>query len=122
MKILYTLSFITIISTAIFSCSKNDVIPYTPSKLDTSTTLITNTKLVGNWNIVTDTISYGGNNVMYHGVATDYYKFTRYGNLYVNEGLDKYIDTAVYGITTTTNQVVWVNNYISLNRIMTRVQ
>ena len=56
---------------------------------------------------------------MYHGVVGDYYKFTKYGNLYINEGLDKYIDTAIYGITTTTNQVNWVNNYTSLNGLAT---
>ena len=55
---------------------------------------------------------------MYHGVAGDYYKFTKYGNLYVNEGLNKLIDTAIYGITTTTNQVNWVNNYISVNGVV----
>ncbi|HTD39071.1 MAG TPA: hypothetical protein VK671_00520 [Mucilaginibacter sp.] len=123
MKIIYTLALIAVISTAIFSCSKNDVIPYTPpSKTDTSTTLITTTTLVGNWNIVTDTVSYNGSNVMYHGTATDYYKFTKFGNLFINEGLDSYVDTALYGIETSTNRVDWLNNYISINGIVSRNQ
>lgn len=95
------------------------MVNFTPVRQDTSKTLITNTKLVGNWKIVTDTISFGGSNVMYHGVAGDYFKFTKYGNLYVNEGLDKLIDTAVYAISTTSNQVNWINNYTSLNGVVT---
>ena len=123
MKTLYPIIVIAIISISILSCMKNsDMVPFTPTRQDTSKTLITNTKLVGNWKIVTDTISYGGSNVKYKGVATDYYKFTKYGNLYINEGLDKYIDTAIYGITTTTNQVNWINNFTSLNGIATIYQ
>ena len=119
MKTLYPIVLISVISISLFSCMKNnDMVPYTPIRQDTSKTLITNTKLVGNWKIVTDTISFGGSYVMYHGVAGDYYKFTKYGNLYVNEGLNKLIDTAIYGITTTTNQVNWVNNYISVNGVV----
>jgi hypothetical protein len=121
MKIIYTIALITVISSAIFSCSKNDVIPYIPpSKTDTSTTLITNTKLVGNWNIVTDTVSFNGSNVMYHGTPADYYKFTKFGNLFINEGLNSYIDTALYGIEASTNRVDWLNNYLSLNGVVSR--
>jgi hypothetical protein len=119
MKTLYPIALIAVISISISSCLKNsDIVPFTPTRQDTNKTLITNTKLVGNWKIVTDTISFGGSSVMYHGIATDYYKFTKYGNLYINEGLNKLIDTAIYGITTTTNQVNWVNNYTSVNGVV----
>lgn len=123
MKIIYTIALITIVCTVMFSCSKSEVIPYVaPSKTDTSTTVVTNTTLVGNWNIVTDTISYAGSNVMYHGTAKDYYKFTKFGNLFINEGLNSYIDTALYGIETSTSQVDWLNSYLSINGVISRNQ
>lgn len=121
MKIIYTMALIAVVGTAMFSCSKNEVIPYVPpSKTDTSTALIPNTTLVGNWNILTDTISFNGSNVMYHGTATDYYRFTKFGNLFINEGLNTYIDTALYGIETSSNQVDWLNNYLSINGVVSR--
>ncbi|MDB5022388.1 MAG: hypothetical protein JWP78_143 [Mucilaginibacter sp.] len=54
---------------------------------------------------------------MYHGTATDHYKFTKYGNLYINEGLENLIDTAVYTLSSISNQVSWVNNYLSVNGV-----
>lgn len=122
MKYIYTLSFIVIITMAMVSCSKSKVTPMNTSKVDTSTALISSKLLVGNWNIVTDTISYNGSNVMYHGTPTDYYKFTKYGNLYINEGLERYIDTAVYSISSINNQVSWVNHYISINGVSNTIQ
>lgn len=122
MKIIYIIAFIAVIGAAVSSCSKSKVTPNTSTKVDTSTTLIATKTLVGNWNIVTDTVSYNGNNVMYHGVATDYYKFTKYGNLYINEGLESYVDTGVYAISTINNQVAWVNSYSSVNGTVTRIQ
>lgn len=85
------------------------------TKVDTSTTLVSNTQLVGNWQVVTDTISVPGNTIMYHGTAYDQFKFTKYGNLYISVGLEHLIDTAVYSITSITNQVSWVNSYVSVN-------
>jgi len=115
MKSIYTIPLIAAIAIIMSSCSKTKVTPVTTKKVDTSTTLVSNRELVGNWNIVTDTISYQGNNIMYHGTPADHYKFTRYGNLYINEGLQNLIDTAVYTISSITNQVAWVNNYFSVN-------
>ncbi|MDB5154840.1 MAG: hypothetical protein JWR54_3591 [Mucilaginibacter sp.] len=122
MKYIYTISLIAMITIAMVSCSKSKVTPVKTSKVDTSTTLISSNLLVGNWNIVTDTISYNGNNIMYHGTATDHYKFTKYGNLYINEGLDNLTDTAVYAISSINNQVNWVNNYISVNGVSSTFQ
>jgi hypothetical protein len=115
MKYIYITSLVSIISIALFSCAKTKVIPSNPTKVDTSTTLISDIRLVGNWSIVTDTISLAGNNVKYVGSAGDYYKFTKYGNLYIQEALDHLVDTAVYGISSTTNQVGWENLFVSIN-------
>src|SRR5471030_2509719 len=70
---------------------------------DTSKTLIANTSLVGNWNIVTDTVSFVSN-AMYKGTAGDHYIFTKYGNLYINSGFNQQVDTAVYSISTAANK------------------
>ena len=59
---------------------------------------------------------------MYHGTPADYYKFTKFGNLYINEGLQNYVDTAVYTISSISNEVEWVNTYYSANGVSTRVQ
>ncbi len=115
MKSLYLIAIVTVFSLTIVSCSKTSVPPSTLGKVDTSKTLISDTRLVGNWAIVTDTISLAGNNVKYVGSAGDYYKFTKYGNLYIQEALDHLVDTAVYAISSTTNQVGWENLFISIN-------
>jgi hypothetical protein len=115
MKYIYTTTLIAIISIALLSCSKTKVTPSNPTKVDTSKTLINDIRLVGNWNIVTDTISLAGNNVKYIGSGGDYYKFTKYGNLYIQEALDHLVDTAIYAISSATNQVAWQNNFISIN-------
>ena len=100
----------------ILSCAKKSTpIPNYTGKVDTNKTLITNKALVGNWNIVTDTISFQGNNIMYHGTPADHYNFTKYGNLYIKEGLQNFTDTAVYDISSINFQVSWINNYISVN-------
>jgi hypothetical protein len=82
------------------------------AKADTSTTLYSNLALVGKWNIVTDTVSFLANG-MYHGTAADHFIFTKYGNLYVNSGFNKQIDTAVYTITD--NKLQWENSFWSVN-------
>src|SRR6202000_1637637 len=96
--------------------------PTTNTKADTSKTLISDLRLVGNWNIITDTISYQGNNTKYHGVAADHYIFTKYGNLFINEGLESFVDTAVYAIASIQNSVSWVNTYVSVNGVSTTNQ
>src|ERR1700744_2547157 len=119
MKSLYLIAIVTVFAITMVSCSKTKVTPSTPSKVDTSKTLISDIRLVGNWNIVTDTISFQGNNIMYHGIPTDHYKFTKYGNLYIKQGLGSLIDTAIYGISSITNQVAWVNQFVSVNGVST---
>lgn len=115
MKVIYSFSVIAVISAAVFSCSKTKVTPSTLGKVDTSKALVSDIRLVGNWDIVTDTISFNGNNIMYHGSGGDYYKFTKYGNLFIAEALENLVDTAVYGVSSTTNQVAWTNLYTSIN-------
>jgi hypothetical protein len=119
MKIIYKISFIAFIGAAIFSCSKSKVTPVTIGKVDTSKTRINDTQLVGNWAIVSDTISIGNSNVMFHGGSNDYYKFTEYGNLYISETYGLLVDTAIYGIQSGTNQVGWVNIYTRVNGVST---
>lgn len=115
MKIIYTIFFISIVSIALFSCVKSSPAPVKITKADTSKTLTSDGILIGNWNILTDTISFLGSNIMYHGVPTDHYIFTKYGNLYINEGLEQYVDTAVYSVTSINNNVSWLNSYFSAN-------
>lgn len=124
MRIFYIAFFALIVTISVSSCVKNTITPTDnnnySTRADTSTTLIGNTALVGNWNIVSDTISYNGTNTMYHGVATDHYIFSKYGNLYINEGLNHYVDTAVYAINSLGDQVAWQNLYISVNGVSSR--
>lgn len=122
MKYAYLLPLAAIVALIITSCSKSSVKPSTTTKVDTSKTLISDLRLVGNWNILIDTISYMGNNTEYHGVAADHYKFTKYGNLFINEGLENFVDTAVYSVTSLTNSVSWINNYVSVNGVSTTTQ
>ena len=124
MKSLYLIAIVTVFGITIFSCSRPHVTPSPQTKLDTSKTLIADVRLVGNWSIVTDTISLGGvggNSIKYIGSPGDYYKFTKYGNLYIQEALDHLVDTAVYGISSTTNQVGWDNIYTSINGSSTTI-
>ena len=122
MKYIYLLPLAAIVALIITSCSKSNVKPTTSTKADTSNTLITDIRMVGNWNILTDTISFQGNGTMYHGVATDHFIFTKYGNLFINEGLESFVDTAVYAIASIPNSVSWVNSYISVNGVSTTTQ
>jgi hypothetical protein len=122
MKYAYLLPLAAIVALIITSCSKSSVKPTTTTKVDTSKTLISDLRLVGNWNILTDTISYLGNNTKYHGVAADHYIFTKYGNLFINEGLENFVDTAVYSVASITNSVNWINNYVSVNGVSTTTQ
>ena len=122
MKYAYLLPLAAIVALIITSCSKSSVKPTTTTKVDTSKTPISDLRLVGNWNILTDTISYLGNNTKYYGVATDHYIFTKYGNLFINEGLENFVDTAVYSVASITNSVSWINNYVSVNGVSTTTQ
>jgi hypothetical protein len=122
MKYAYLLPLAAIVALIITSCSKSSVKPTTITKVDTSKTLISDLRLVGNWNILTDTISYLGNNTKYHGVASDHYIFTKYGNLFINEGLESFVDTAVYSVASITNSASWINNYVSVNGVSTTNQ
>ncbi len=126
MRIFYIAFFALIVTISVSSCVKNTITPINnnnnSTQADTSTTLIGNTALVGNWNIVSDTISYNGSNTIYHGVATDHYIFSKYGNLYINEGLNHFIDTAVYAVNTLKYQVDWQTLYTSINGVASRVQ
>jgi len=115
MKRILVTSFAAIIGLAIFSCSKTKVNPTNNLKVDTSKTLISDKRLVGNWDIVTDTVSYGTSQTKYVGSPGDYFKFTTYGNLYIAESPGHLIDTAIYAISSTTNQVIWQNIYTSIN-------
>jgi len=119
MKIIYKISLVAFIGAALFSCSKSKVTPVKTSHVDTSKTLIADKRLVGNWAIVTDTISINGSGILYHGSAGDYYKFTNYGNLYIAEGLQNLVDTAVYTISSISNQVGWTNLYTRVNGVTT---
>lgn len=108
------------------SCKLDTMKPtkITDGPLDTNFTLITDTTLVGKWIIVSDSISYLGTNTMYKGTASDHYYFTKWGNLFINEGLNSLVDTAVYNISIANSQsgVSWVNSYISVNGVATRDQ
>ena len=119
MKIIYKVSFIALISAALFSCSKSDVTPTVIPRADTSNALIGDTRLVGTWNIVTDSVYYNSNSSVYHGVAGDHYKFTKFGNLYISQQNGAFIDTAIYAVTTV--QVGWVNTYLESNGLITTV-
>ncbi len=110
-----------------FAACKLDTIKptkITNGKSDTNFTLITDTTLVGRWTIVTDSISYLGTSTMYHGTSSDHYYFTKWGNLYINEGLNSLVDTAVYSISIahSQTQVSWANSYISVNGVSSREQ
>jgi hypothetical protein len=59
---------------------------------------------------------------MYHGVANDHYIFTKYGNLYINQALDNYVDTAIYAITSINYSVSWVSTYTSVNGVSSTTQ
>ena len=116
MKIIYKVSFIAFICAAVFSCSKSDVTPVVIPRADTSSNLIGDTRLVGNWAIVKDSVFYNNSSSVYHGIAGDHYKFTKYGNLYISQQNKTFIDTAIYAVTTT--QVAWINTYIESNGLI----
>lgn len=122
MKYIYLLPLVAIAALIVTSCSKSNVKPTNSTKADTSNTLTDNIRLVGNWNILTDTIYYQGSGTMYHGVATDHFIFTKYSNLYINEGLESLVDTAVYSIQSIPNTVSWINTYTSINGVFTTTQ
>jgi len=82
------------------------------SKSDTSTSLIANTSIVGDWVVVTDSISNMSLNqdTTYHGTIADVYHFTKYGNLFAKSAFHGVIDTGVYTISTE-NKVQWINSF-----------
>jgi hypothetical protein len=127
MKNLFLACIILVIAGGFTACQLDNVNPQTsmttttPTKSDTSVTLISNTTLVGNWNIVTDTIKdvSASQTVVYKGTPADHYIFTKYGNLYINSGYQNYVDTAVYTIGPN-SKVEWANSYISVNGVSSR--
>ncbi len=126
MKNLFLACIILLIAASFTSCKLDNLNPQPSAttgttKSDTSTTLISNTTLVGNWNIVTDTIKdvSASQTVVYKGTPTDHYIFTKYGNLYINSGYQNYVDTAIYTISPN-SKVGWVNSYISVNGVSSR--
>jgi len=124
MKNVFLLCAIALIAVGFSACSLDNINPDQPGvpitgKSDTSTTVIANTSLVGTWNIVTDTVSYQGN-FMYHGTAGDQYIFTKYGNLYINNGFNAQVDTAVYTIYSD-NTVKYTTSYWKANNTASRV-
>ncbi|HVV56581.1 MAG TPA: hypothetical protein VHC47_14705 [Mucilaginibacter sp.] len=118
MRYIFILLCVILFASFIGSCSKGNDIPTEVSpKLDTSSTLISNTELVGKWNILTDSLSFQGNNTMYHGTSADHYIFTKYGNMYVKENFGgSVIDTAIYGISSS-NVLNWLNIYTNVNGV-----
>ncbi|HTD98877.1 MAG TPA: hypothetical protein VK668_06300 [Mucilaginibacter sp.] len=124
MKKLFLIGAAALIAFGFSACSLDHINPDQPpiistGKSDTSKTPIANTSLVGTWNIITDSISYQ-TNTMYHGTPSDIYKFTQYGNLYVNNGFNAQIDTAVYAISTD-NKLQFTTSYWSANGNYSRV-
>lgn len=119
MKIIYKISFVALISAALYSCSKSKVTPAIIPRADTSSTLIGDTRLVGNWAVVKDSVFYNNGSAVYVGGAGDQYKFTKYGNLYISLQNKTFIDTAIYTVSTV--QVGWVNTYIESNGLITTV-
>jgi hypothetical protein len=115
MKTKVLLSAAVLLLIVFSACEKSNLGPQkkttsTLSQGDTSTMLITNTSLVGTWNVVTDTISFNAY-IMYHGKPGDHYTFTKYGNLYASKTLNGFIDTGVYKISHDT--VSWVSSYVA---------
>lgn len=114
MKNIVSRILLVFITAGVISCVKKNegmLRPLKVAKSDTSTTLITNTELVGNWNIVTDSISWSIDSV-YRGTPGDHYNFTKYGNLYIRSAFENYTDTATYTISSS-NILNWVNSYFS---------
>ncbi|MFI5160985.1 MAG: hypothetical protein ACHQHN_06885 [Sphingobacteriales bacterium] len=126
MKSIALIAVVVLFIAGFSSCKLDTMKPtkITSGPLDTNFTLITDTTLVGKWTIVTDSISYQGTNTMYKGTASDHYTFTKWGNLFINEGLNSLVDTAVYNISIENSQsgVSWINSYISVNGNATREQ
>ena len=100
----------------IFSaCKQNNITPQKNTKpalspLDTSNTLISNTSLLGVWNVVSDTVSFLVD-TMYHGKAGDQYIFTKYGNVYAKCAFNQFIDTGVYTLSQDTMR--WLTLYVA---------
>jgi hypothetical protein len=117
MKAISLLTIVVVIAIGLSSCNPEHINPQqtktsstVTAKSDTNKTLITNTELVGTWNVVTDTVAFLVD-TMYHGQPGDHYIFTKYGNIYINNNFDKFIDTGVYNISHDTVQ--WASSYIS---------
>jgi len=120
MKNLYLILLAGIFALCIFACKRPNAVKPTHAngpKSDTSTTLIANTELVGDWNVVTDTMHRDsvpwlkGGSIMYYGTAKDHFIFTKYANLYVNIALNGWIDTAIYDISGS-DTLRWINSYL----------
>jgi len=110
--LLFTASLLVGIFSA---CKQNNINPQKKtspalSPLDTSTTLITNTSLLGTWNVITDTVSFRVD-TMYHGKDGDQYIFTKYGNVYAKSAFNQFIDTGVYKLSQDTMR--WLTLYVT---------
>ncbi|HVS94337.1 MAG TPA: hypothetical protein VHE59_20005 [Mucilaginibacter sp.] len=115
MKYILILFSVILCSYLFSSCTKDNPPAIVSPKLDTSTTLINNTALVGKWNIISDSLSYQGVKIKYQGTTGDHYIFTKYGNLYIKEAFGgSIIDTAIYDVS---NSYVlnWLNIYVNQN-------
>ena len=112
MKHLILIPAFLFISLLIISCRKHPVIK--PAGLDylkdTSTTLIANTAIVGNWNLVSDSVSTYSTDTLYHGTPADYYTFTKYGNMYVKSGFNKFFLVGTYSFENS-NKIKWQGIY-----------
>jgi hypothetical protein len=116
-----TIGAVIFLAIGLNSCEKKNVgflRPLIFAKSDTSTTPISHTELVGNWNIVTDTVylegspTYPGSSFKYYGTPSDHYIFTKYANMYIKSAFNNYTDTAVY-IISGTDTLKWINSYFS---------
>src|SRR5437588_963430 len=111
------LFFAALLLIGIFSaCKQNNITPKkntTPglSPLDTSTTLIANTSLLGTWNVITDSVSAYMVDTIYHGKAGDNYIFTKYGNIYAKCAFHQFLDTGVYTLSQDTMK--WFTLYVA---------
>ncbi|HTI57496.1 hypothetical protein [Mucilaginibacter sp.] len=115
MKTLLLTVAIALITITIFSCGKTSVTPTTPVKVDTSTTLVGSTLIVGNWNLKKDSVFLNGASNVYTGVDGDHFKFTKYSNLYIHITSGNLVDTAIYTLSSLNLQVSWTNLYYSQN-------
>jgi len=118
MKTTLLIIFIALTSVCFLTCKKSPIskpVNHLAPISDTNTTLIANQIMVGNWTLVTDSVHVDVIDIdtVYHGTANDHYVFTKYGNMYIHSGFNRYIDSAIYTVSPE-NRIDWVNSYFSL--------